>query len=66
MSLAQEPLQLGNPCLILASVSVACKCPFWILGKLRSPSTWQTRMNAVFAGNLGKKRLAGLKLGGNY
>jgi len=36
----QESFQLGNPCLILASVSVACECSFWILGKLRSPSNW--------------------------
>jgi len=62
MSLAGQPIQLGDPGLMLAPVAIAAERPFGILGQLIAPPAGKTGMDAVLAGDL-SERFVGLKLG---
>jgi len=55
-------LKLGNPGLVLATVAIAAKCSFGILGQLVSPPKGRAGTNAIFAGDL-SQGFFGLKLG---
>ena len=52
MSLAEQPLQFCNPCLVLVLVSITAECFFGILGQFISPPGGQARMDAMLAGDL--------------
>ena len=61
MSLAEQPLQIRNSCLIFVHIAIAAERFFGIFSQFISLPRWKTGMNPVLAGDL-SRRLAAFKL----